>query len=68
MNLFYSKNTTVNRHEIVIIDQENRHLTKVLRKKIGDSIHVTNGEGILFKCTIDSLHIINCKILFIFRL
>ena len=33
MNLFYSKNTTINHNEIVINDQENRHLTKVLRKK-----------------------------------
>ena len=53
MNLFYSKNTTINHNEIVINDQENRHLTKVLRKKTGDLIHVTNGEGVLFKCVIE---------------
>jgi 16S rRNA (uracil1498-N3)-methyltransferase len=53
MNLFYSKNTTINHNEIVINDQENIHLTKVLRKKIGDLIHVTNGEGVLFKCVIE---------------
>ena len=52
MNLFYSKNTTINHNKIVINDQENRHLTKVLRKK-GDLIHVTNGEGVLFKCVIE---------------
>ena len=52
MNLFYSKNTTINHNEIIINDQENRHLTKVLRKKTGDLIHVTNGEGVLFKCVI----------------
>ena len=52
MNLFYSKNTTINHHEIVIHDQENSHLTKVLRKKVGDAIFVTNGEGVLFSCTI----------------
>ena len=53
MNLFYSKNTTINQNEIVILDQENRHLTKVLRKKIGDKIYVTNGEGVLFNCVIE---------------
>ena len=53
MNLFYSKNTTINHNEIVINDQENRHLTKVLRKKTGDLIHVTNGEGVLFECVIE---------------
>ena len=53
MNLFYSKNTTINHNEIIINDQENRHLTKVLRKKTGDLIHVTNGEGVLFKCVIE---------------
>ena len=53
MNLFYSKNTTINQNEIVILDQENRHLTKVLRKRIGDKIYVTNGEGVLFNCVID---------------
>ena len=36
MNLFYSKNTTINNNEIIILDQENRHLTKVLRKKQED--------------------------------
>ncbi|MAU30785.1 MAG: 16S rRNA (uracil(1498)-N(3))-methyltransferase [Flavobacteriaceae bacterium] len=53
MNLFYSKNTTINHNEIVILDQENRHLTKVLRKKTGDTIYVTNGEGVLFDCIIE---------------
>ncbi len=53
MNLFYSKNTTINHHEITIIDQENRHLTKVLRKKSGDTIYVTNGQGVLFECIIE---------------
>ena len=53
MILFYSKNTTINHNEIVINDQENRHLTKVLRKKTGDLIHVTNGEGVLFECVIE---------------
>lgn len=53
MNLFYSKNTTINHNEIVIHNQENRHLTKVLRKKTGDFINVTNGKGVLFKCVIE---------------
>ena len=53
MNLFYSKNTTINHHEITIIDQENRHLTKVLRKKSGDTIYVTNGQWVLFECIIE---------------
>ena len=44
MNLFYSKNTTINQNEIVILDQENRHLTKVLRKRIGDHIEIRNGS------------------------
>ena len=52
MNLFYSKNTDIDHKEIVLIDQENRHLTKVLRRKKGDSINVTNGKGVLFKCII----------------
>tara|TARA_B100000900_G_scaffold99581_1_gene82327 strand:- start:2013 stop:2717 length:705 start_codon:yes stop_codon:yes gene_type:complete len=52
MNLFYSKNTTINNKEILLTDQENRHLTKVLRRKKGDSINVTNGKGVLFKCII----------------
>lgn len=52
MNLFYSKNTNINDKEILLIDQENRHLTKVLRRKKGDLINVTNGKGVLFKCII----------------
>jgi 16S rRNA (uracil1498-N3)-methyltransferase len=32
--------------------EESRHATKVLRKKVGDVIHITDGKGILYTCKI----------------
>lgn len=31
---------------------ESRHVTKVLRKKAGDTLHITDGMGVLYTCTI----------------
>lgn len=32
--------------------EESRHATKVLRKKTGDTIHITDGKGVLYTCRI----------------
>lgn len=39
---------------------ESRHMVKVLRKKEGDIIHVTNGLGFLFTCELETLHDKHC--------
>ncbi|WP_431157638.1 16S rRNA (uracil(1498)-N(3))-methyltransferase [Winogradskyella poriferorum] len=49
MQLFYNPNIN-DKNDIFNFDKdETRHIVKVLRKKVGDTIQITNGEGWLFK-------------------
>ena len=68
MRLFYNKNILEDDSRLIIEREESRHIVKVLRKKVGDTIYVTNGKGILFTTKIDiinknntELKIINIK-------
>ncbi|MEC7773075.1 MAG: RsmE family RNA methyltransferase [Bacteroidota bacterium] len=45
MNLFYS-NFNKSDSDIILDEIDSKHLSKSLRKKVGDIIRVTNGEGI----------------------
>lgn len=40
---------------LYIEDFEYKHLVKVMRKRIGDKISVTDGEGNIYKCRIDTI-------------
>ena len=44
MNIFYSNNINKSNKKIIILDQENSHLIKVLRKKTGDNVNITDGK------------------------
>ncbi|HMV10738.1 MAG TPA: 16S rRNA (uracil(1498)-N(3))-methyltransferase [Cyclobacteriaceae bacterium] len=49
-NLFYQPALAAG---VLYLDpEESRHATKVLRKKAGDTIHVTDGKGALYICRI----------------
>ena len=52
MNLFYSLNICLEKNEVLIDGQENKHLIKALRKNIGDKIFVTDGNRNLYNCEI----------------
>ena len=52
MNIFYSNNINKSNKRIIILDQENSHLIKVLRKKTGDNVNITDGRGFLYNCSI----------------
>lgn len=52
MNIFYSNNIDKSDKTIIILDQENSHLMKVLRKKTGDYVDITDGKGFLYSCSI----------------
>ena len=52
MNIFYSNNINKSNKRIIILDQENSHLIKVLRKKTGDNVNITDGKGFLYSCSI----------------
>ena len=52
MNLFYTVNISQENNELTIEDQENIHLTKVLRRNVGENIYVTDGKSNLYYCEI----------------
>ncbi len=53
MIVFYIKNTT--NSEAIIEDEEYVHCCKVLRHKVGDIIHITDGQGISGTASIESI-------------
>lgn len=53
MNLFYSEHITNN--AIILTDEESIHCTKVLRKSVGNTIHVIDGKGNLFLAKIEEI-------------
>jgi 16S rRNA (uracil1498-N3)-methyltransferase len=65
MQLFYNPNIADQEKSFVFDKEESKHIIKVLRKKEGDILHVTNGLGYLFyteialasdsKCTVNIL-------------
>lgn len=54
MELFYNENLSVNDESLIFGSEESRHLSKVLRKKVGELIRVTNGKGLEWKGQITS--------------
>lgn len=48
MNLFYQNSLSESSRSIVFNKDESRHIAKVLRHKIGDTLYITNGNGLLF--------------------
>lgn len=48
MQLFYTPDIKTEDASFTFDKEESRHIVKVLRKKEGDTIHITNGQGILF--------------------
>ncbi|HSI75977.1 MAG TPA: RsmE family RNA methyltransferase [Lunatimonas sp.] len=51
MQLFYQQE--IKGTELVLDPDESRHLSKVLRKPVGDIVLFTNGKGSLFSCRIE---------------
>lgn len=60
MQLFYNPEITKDTSQITFSKDESKHIVKVLRKKIGDVLHITNGKGWLFSAEIISADIKNC--------
>ena len=56
MRLFYNKNISKTDLKVNLDKEETKHLTKVLRKKIGDVIYITNGQGVLFETKINFIN------------
>ncbi|PNQ72975.1 16S rRNA (uracil(1498)-N(3))-methyltransferase [Hanstruepera neustonica] len=60
MQLFFNPDITETSQEIIFDKEESRHIVKVLRKAVGDSLDITNGKGWLFKASIIQADIKKC--------
>lgn len=55
-------------HGLFALDAaESKHLLRVLRKRVGDQIFVTNGKGYIFSCTLADEHLPGCSLRIIAR-
>ena len=52
MQLFYNRDISENTTQFSFTKEESKHITKVLRKREGDLLHLTNGKGWLFEAKI----------------
>jgi len=55
MPIFYTPDLTDTSKEIILSDTEFKHVKNTLRKKVGDSLQTTNGNGLLAECRIKNL-------------
>jgi len=62
MQLFFNPNILENDTSFNFAKDESRHIVKVLRKTIGDQLHITNGKGWLFKAELSLAGIKNCSV------
>jgi 16S rRNA (uracil1498-N3)-methyltransferase len=67
MDVFYTPPKHISGESIVIDGDEFHHLTKVLRKKIGDVLHVVDGGGYCYEVQIENLdkRTAHCRVLHI---
>lgn len=52
MQLFYTPKIEPNDEQFTFSTDESKHMIKVLRKQVGDQIHITNGKGMIFKAEV----------------
>jgi 16S rRNA (uracil1498-N3)-methyltransferase len=62
MQLFYNPNISENDTSFNFDKEESKHIAKVLRKKSGDDLNITNGKGWLFKAELTIANIKNCSV------
>ncbi|MDO5980293.1 16S rRNA (uracil(1498)-N(3))-methyltransferase [Flavivirga spongiicola] len=60
MQLFYNPDITKNTEQFSFPKEESKHIVKVLRKNVGDILHITNGHGWLFTAEIAIPNINKC--------
>ncbi|MBC3758612.1 16S rRNA (uracil(1498)-N(3))-methyltransferase [Hyunsoonleella sp. SJ7] len=61
MQLFYNPELTELTNTFSFSKEESRHLVKVLRKSVGDTVKITNGNGWLFTASITLGNHNSCK-------
>ncbi len=60
MQLFYSSDITNDSSSFSFSKEESRHIVKVLRKSVGDTLYITNGKGWLFTAEIEFVSTNKC--------
>lgn len=60
MQLFYKPN--IDSDVFSLTEEESRHAVKVLRKGFGDIIHVVDGVGSMYECSVVEPHHKNCVV------
>ncbi|NCT18398.1 MAG: 16S rRNA (uracil(1498)-N(3))-methyltransferase [Flavobacteriaceae bacterium CG_4_8_14_3_um_filter_34_10] len=60
MQLFYHPNATTLLQEIFFSKEESKHIIKVLRKNVGDTLDITNGKGSFFTAEITQANSNTC--------
>ena len=61
MQLFYNPHISETTDSFTFDKDESRHIVKVLRKNMGDTLHITNGKGWLFSAEITRDAIKKCE-------
>jgi len=61
MQLFYNPDLDNSATQFTFKQDESKHITKVLRKKEGDIVHITNGKGYFFEAKIITADPKKCK-------
>ena len=54
MHIFYSE--TTNGNTVALSEEESYHAVKVLRLRVGQEVHITNGAGVWHKCRLVDIH------------
>lgn len=60
MQLFYSPNINSEQHQFTFSKEESKHIVRVLRKKEGDTLAITDGKGNLFHVEVTLADQKNC--------
>lgn len=62
MQLFYSPDINQTNQHFTFNKEESKHIVKVLRKTVNDTLYITNGKGWLFTAKITVANIKSCTI------
>ena len=62
MQLFYNPNITETDTTFSFDKDESKHIVKVLRKNVGDTLNITNGKGWLFTAELDIAALKQCSV------
>ena len=65
MEYYYTPKHYISSATLTIVDDEAKHLGRVLRKQQGEEIFVTDGEGSVYRCKINTMakELIDCSII-----